>query len=353
MSNMKWIDMHCDTLSEMKKQGIPSLNQAKLHVDKNRLIHGNSGAQFFACYVNAKEYIKECTEEMDTETKTGLAGMDTKINPGNRVFNPDTAVWDSSWKVVNELINLAYKQETENFGIVHTFEELEKNIATDKLSGILTVEEGGVLNGRMERLEQLYERGIRLMTLTWNYQNCIGNPNNRDKQIMKKGLTTYGKEVVERMNELGMLVDVSHLSDGGFWDCVQISRKPIVASHSNARSLCPHPRNMTDEMLHALGEKGGVVGVNFYSVFLCGEERRATVDDIVHHIRHMINCAGEDAVALGTDFDGFEDAALPEGIQGVQDMERLWDGMRKKGITSRQIEKIACDNILRVLRETW
>ena len=350
---MKWIDMHCDTLSEMKKQGMLSLDQTKLNVDKNRLIHGNSRAQFFACYVNAKEYVEESTEEMDTEIKTGHAKMDTKINSRSREFDLDTAVWGRAWKAANELIDLAYKQEADDFGVVHTFEELERNIATDKLSGILTVEDGGVLNGRMERLEQLYERGIRLMTLTWNYQNCIGNPNSRDEQIMKKGLTTFGKEVVERMNELGMLVDVSHLSDGGFWDCVQVSRKPIVASHSNARSLCPHPRNMTDEMLRALGENGGVAGVNFYSVFLCGEGRRATVDDIVHHIRHMIHCAGEDAVAMGTDFDGFEDAELPEGIRGVQDVEHLWDGMRKAGVTSRQIEKIACDNILRVLRENW
>ena len=349
---MKWIDMHCDTLSEMKKQGIPSLNQTKLHVDKTRLIRGNRKAQFFACYVNAKEYRKEFTEKMDTETKPGHARMDTKINSQNSEFNLDAAVWDRAWKAANELIDLAYEQEADDFGIVHTFEELEKNLAADRLSGILTVEEGGILNRKMERLDQLYERGIRLMTLTWNYQNCIGNPNSREEQVMQKGLTTFGKEVVERMNELGILVDVSHLSDGGFWDCVQVGRKPIVASHSNARSLCPHPRNMTDEMLRALGEKGGVAGVNFYSVFLCGEGRRATVDDMVQHIRHMIHCAGEDAVALGTDFDGFEDTALPEGIRDVQDMKLLWDGMRKAGITSRQIEKIACNNILRVLRET-
>lgn len=343
---MKWIDMHCDTLSEMKKQGIPSLNQTKLHVDKNRLIHENSGAQFFACYVNAKE----CIRKMDAEKKMEDCEIEPKTTGQNPEYNLDTVVWDRAWKEVNELIDLAYEQEADDFRIVHSFEELKHNLVSDRLSGILTVEEGGVLNGKMERLDQLYERGIRLMTLTWNYQNCIGNPNSRDEQIMKKGLTKFGKEVVERMNELGMLVDVSHLSDGGFWDCIRVSRKPLVASHSNARSLCQHPRNMTDEMLRALGEKGGVAGVNFYSVFLCGEGRRAIVDDIVHQICHMIRCAGEDAVALGTDFDGFEDAALPERIRGVQDMGLLWDGMRKAGITSRQIEKIACDNILRVFK---
>ena len=348
---MRWIDMHCDTLSGMKKKGISSLKQTKLHVDKERLLRENNSAQFFACYVNAKEYMKET----DTKQETSKKKMDAKVKMESVLSERNTEVWDKAWQGVNGLIDLAYEQEADDFGIVHTFEELKQNVASGRLSGILTVEEGGVLNGEMERLNTLYERGIRLMTLTWNYQNCVGNPNSQDAQIMQKGLTGFGKEVVEEMNRLGMLVDVSHLSDGGFWDCIQISKKPIVASHSNARSLCPHPRNMTDEMLHALGEKGGVVGVNFYSVFLVGteEKKRASVSDLVRHIRYMMNCAGEDAVGLGTDFDGFEDAALPEGIRGVQDMERIWDEMSKSGMTSRQIEKIACDNLLRVLQEVW
>ena len=223
---------------------------------------------------------------------------------------------------------------------------------------ILTVEEGGVLNGKMERLDELYRRGIRLITLTWNYENCIGSPNSLDPQVMERGLKPFGIQVVERMNELGMIIDVSHLSDGGFWDCIRCSRTPIVASHSNARSLCSHPRNLTDEMLRALGNKGGVAGVNFYSAFLrekdgTGESVRAGLEDIVRHMRRMMDQAGEDAVALGTDFDGFETEALPEKIRGVQDMDLLWEAMKRSGITSRQIDKIAYGNVSRIMKEVF
>ena len=207
-----------------------------------------------------------------------------------------------------------------------------------------------MLDGDLERLDDLYERDVRLITLTWNYENCIGYPNSRNRSVMEKGLTHFGKEVVERMNDMGMLIDVSHLSDGGFRDCIRYSRLPVVASHSNARSLCSHPRNLSDEMLRALGEKGGVAGVNFYSAFL-SERGAADLDDIAAHTAWMIRKAGEDSVALGTDFDGFEPDSLPAGIQGVQDMDRVWDAMRRRGITPRQIDKIAFENAARVISE--
>ena len=169
---------------------------------------------------------------------------------------------------------------------------------------------------------------------------------------MEKGLTDFGIWTVERMNELGMIVDVSHLSDGGFRDCIRYSSFPVTASHSNARSLCRHPRNLSDEMLRALGENGGAAGLNFYSEFL-REKSGASPADIAEHTAWMIRKGGEDTVALGTDFDGFAQDSLPAGIQGVQDMEKVWDAMRKKGITPRQIDKIAYGNIMRVMRTVW
>ena len=199
-------------------------------------------------------------------------------------------------------------------------------------------------------VDELYEEGVRLMTLTWNYENCIGSPNSANRKVMRKGLKPFGIETVRRMNELGMIVDVSHLSDGGFYDCVKYSEFPIVASHSNARSLCLHPRNLTDEMLRLLGNKGGVAGVNFYSAFL-RKEGRAEISDIVKHILYMIDKAGEDAVALGTDFDGFSKEALPGEIRDVEDMWKLWERLERAGLTGRQIEKFASGNILRVMND--
>ena len=143
-----------------------------------------------------------------------------------------------------------------------------------------------------------------------------------------------------------------------FWDCIRYSRYPVAASHSNARSLCRHPRNLSDEMLRALGENGGVAGLNFYSAFLRerrGETdgRRASVDDIADHALWMIKKAGEDATRDLVYFDGFDPDSLSDGIQGVQDIGKVWDAMRKKGITARQMDKIACGNVMRVMQEVW
>ena len=335
---MRWIDMHCDTLSEIWRGNAQSLECNGLCVDLERLKKAGAKTQFFACFVNAAG-----------------SGSD---------------VWERAWKNVLGMTELARSSEGEQLHFIREAGEVEGGNPINPvcppvpeqefsgIKGILTVEEGGVLNGKMERLDELYRRGIRLITLTWNYENCIGSPNSLDPQVMERGLKPFGIQMVERMNELGMIIDVSHLSDGGFWDCIRCSRTPIVASHSNARSLCSHPRNLTDEMLRALGNKGGVAGVNFYSAFLrekdgTGESVRAGLEDIVRHMRRMMDQAGEDAVALGTDFDGFETEALPEKIRGVQDMDLLWEAMRRSGITSRQIDKIAYGNASRIMREVF
>lgn len=335
---MRWIDMHCDTLSEIWRGNAQSLECNGLCVDLERLKKAGAKTQFFACFVNAAG-----------------SGSD---------------VWERAWKNVLEMTELARSSEGEQLHFIREAGEVEGGNPINPvcppvpeqefsgIKGILTVEEGGVLNGKMERLDELYRRGIRLITLTWNYENCIGSPNSLDPQVMERGLKPFGIQVVERMNELGMIIDVSHLSDGGFWDCIRCSRTPIVASHSNARSLCSHPRNLTDEMLRALGNKGGVAGVNFYSAFLrekdgTGESVRAGLEDIVRHMRRMMDQAGEDAVALGTDFDGFETEALPEKIRGVQDMDLLWEAMKRSGITSRQIDKIAYGNVSRIMKEVF
>ncbi len=342
-NSMRWIDMHCDTLSEITKQKKAdeniqeSLRKNHLSVDIERLKRAEAAAQFFACYVNAADYKRDR--------------------------------WDSAYHDVLGMIGQAHDEAAagRDFLIAEKAADIDTSEQAgevpEMVAGVLTVEEGGVLNGHLSRLEVLYDRGVRLITLTWNYENCIGSPNSRDSSIMQRGLTDFGFLVVERMNELGMMIDVSHLSDGGFWDCIRYSRAPVTASHSNVRSLCRHPRNLSDDMLHALGDRGGVAGINFYSEFL--RERRAapadktdataraSVEHIADHAAWMIKKAGEDAVALGTDFDGFGPDSLPEGIRGVEDMGLIWEAMRKKGITPRQIEKIAYGNVQRIIEEVW
>lgn len=359
---MKWIDLHCDTLSILAEEGCPEETGGKdglwendLCVDIRRLRESGAAAQFFACYVNAADFrggIKD--DRSDAEDDRG--GTRDDVGEGGEKSRRTGPLWDLAYRKALAMADYAARAQGERFGIARSAEEILRMERENRVAGVLTVEEGGVLNGRPERLEKLHARGVRLITLTWNYENCIGSPNSRDPEIMRRGLTPFGMQTVERMNELGMIIDVSHLSDGGFWDCIKYSSKPIMASHSNARALCPHPRNLSDEMLHALGEKGGVAGVNFYGAFLrpageTAEEDRAQAADIVRHIRYMADRAGEDAVALGTDFDGFSRESLPSGIRGVQDMGVLWDAMKRAGFTERQIEKTAYGNVMRVLRE--
>ena len=164
---------------------------------------------------------------------------------------------------------------------------------------------------------------------------------------MNKGLKPFGKEAVEYMNQLGIAVDVSHLSDGGFWDVADILSTPFVASHSNCRALCPHPRNLSDEMLHCLADHGGVVGLNFCPAFLDDSEQ-GTITAMLTHLRHMIRVGGIDCVALGTDFDGIH--GKPE-ISGAHQMPVFFQAMEQNGFTPYEIEKIGWNNALRVIKD--
>ena len=187
---------------------------------------------------------------------------------------------------------------------------------------------------------------MRLLTLSWNYPNEIGYPNCK-KQYQIQGLTEFGQQVVHEMNELGMIIDVSHLSDQGFYDVANLSKKPFIASHSNARAILDHGRNLTDDMIRQLAEKGGIMGINFYGSFLnpSGESK---VDDMVAHMKHIYNIGGIDVLAIGTDFDGIE-CSLE--IANIGEIHKLMDALMKSGFTAAEIDKIFYKNSLRVMQE--
>lgn len=334
---MNLIDLHCDTISRlMTAGGSHNLADNDLSIDLGGMQKAGTLVQFFACFVHAVSY----EDAGLTDGSTGRH-MPAQISP---------KAWDRAYQAVLEMAGRIDGEQNDRIRTAHSYGEIRKNQEQGMISAVKTAEEGGILNGRLERLEELYDAGIRLITLTWNYPNCLGFPNSRTGDIMESGLTEFGFQAVERMNELGMIVDVSHLSDGGFWDCIKASCVPVCASHSNARALCPHPRNLTDEMLKALGEKGGVAGLNFYPAFLC-ENSVAVVDDIARHAVHMIKTGGEDVAAVGTDFDGFDNEPHEGWISHVSEMELVWEAMRKRGITPRQLDKVMSLNALRVIRE--
>lgn len=319
---MRLIDLHCDTIFELfrRKNTKMELGQNSLCVDIEKMKMADSMAQFFACFI----YMK--------------------------MFQGDDR-FSKGYQYALDMISYAkeeFDKYPEEISLVTSYEELLKSKSLGKIAAFLTVEEGGVVDGDLNRLDHLYEEGIRLMTLLWNEENCMGYPNSRDGQVMKKGLKPFGIETVERMNELGMLIDVSHMSDGGFWDVLQHSKKPVVASHSNARVRCPHPRNLTDEMIRALAEKGGVAGLNFYPYFV-NENGKAGVDDLVRHLEHMYYVGGEDFVAIGTDFDGFDQGELE--LRNIGEMGRLYDALKKRKFNDGQLEKFWHGNAMRVMGE--
>lgn len=317
---MRLIDLHCDTIWMFMREEETKLQNNCFCVDIEKLKAAGSMAQFFACFI----YLNEIAREERWEQGYQLA-LDM-IKRGKTEF-----------AACSDEISLALN-----------YDDVKKNYVGGKMSAILTIEEGGILNNDISRLHELYNQGIRLITLTWNHENCIGYPNSRDKAIMQKGLKPFGIEVVEKMNELGMIIDVSHLSDGGFWDVLKHSEKPVVASHSNVRSLCNHPRNLSDEMIKALAEKGGVAGINLYPYFI-NKNGKATVEDIVNHVWHMHQAGGEDFIAVGTDFDGFDEGELE--IAHMGEMEKLYDAVKRRGLSERQMEKFWSGNAMRVIQQ--
>lgn len=315
-----YLDLHCDTLELgylQKKEDIYDLPECML--DIRRMKEAGMFGQFFAMF----------------------------FPPASREWMPEDEVY---YQALKTLFYNSLKKHEDCISFAGNGAEAEQNRKEGKLSAFLTMEDGRHVQGKLENIERFYQDGVRLITLTWNYENCFGAPNSRERSMMEKGLTAFGKEAVEYMNELGMLVDVSHLSDGGFYDVLERSKKPFVASHSNARALSPHPRNLTDDMIRKLAQKGGIAGINFYGAFLNEDTSldTSTLDALVSHITYMSNIGGEDFVALGTDFDGISGEVE---IHNPLLMQRLFDRLSKEGFSQMQIEKLAYRNVLRVLHD--
>lgn len=203
-------------------------------------------------------------------------------------------------------------------------------------------ENSGCLDILHARLLRMWEDGVRLLTLTWNYENGLGYPNGS-----AGGLKRAGYEAVACMQELGMVVDVSHLSDRGFWDVMAAAKKPVTASHSCARSLCGHQRNLTDEQLRAIGKNGGVVGLNFHAPFLKENGVSGSVEEAAYHLRHIISCAGSEAAAFGSDYDGMQGAPEWGGCEG---MPRLIEALSSY-FDADTMEKICYRNAARLLEQ--
>ena len=305
------IDAHCDTalsLLDLKAD----LYENKCHIDLKRLLEPGPRVQFFAAFANPSKYK------------------------------------NSSLTRVLSIIDYMYRAEEKNkdkLSICLKAQDIENAVSCGKVAALLSIEGGEALNGELSVLRQLYRIGVRSMLLAWNHRNLLADG------AMEKygaGLSEFGRLVVAEMNRLGMIVDVSHLCEASFQDVLELSSKPLIASHSNAKVLCGHPRNLTDSQLSDIKNNGGVVGINFYPYFLNNTEK-ASIEDVVRHIEHICSVTGEEHIGIGTDYDGIE--CTPDELEDTSCIPTLFDRLSQLNYSSSFLEKFAGLNFLRVIKK--
>lgn len=309
-------DCHCDTLTELYNKNA-SLYENEQHFDIKRQIALGGGLQFCAIYVPTEVF----------RYQGGLRYTLCLLDKYNQEIK----------KLHENGIDVLQVRTAEDAG----------NVLKHKAATLLAIEEGGAIDGSLEALRCLYELGVRAMTLTWSNRNDIADGIN--EEATGSGLTLFGKQVVAEMNRLGMLVDVSHISTAGFWSVIETSTKPIIATHSNAKSLCSHPRNLNDEQIKALAQNGGLAGITFAGQFLEEDWRNACIESVYKHIDYMLNLIGnDDHIGFGSDFDGISHP--PYNIQGVQDYKPLIDYLSKY-YSDETINKITHQNVINLMQK--
>ena len=257
----------------------------------------------------------------------------------------DMAPGKNAWEVYEEQYALFCRQVEENRDIVahcRTGREAEQAHKEGKIAAFLSVEGAHSLDCDLDKLRLAYDRGVRAVNITWNNPNLLSGTNAEERD---RGLSAEGRAFVKEMQRLGMLVDVSHISDPGFWDIMEIAHRPIMASHSNARALCPHPRNLTDEQFTAIINNQGVVGLNLCREFVGGGE---DVDTLIRHLDHFLALGGEKTVALGGDLDG---CTTLNGIGDIAGWSVLYDELLRRNYSQSLIDDLFFNNLMRVVNQ--
>ncbi|MFP3950969.1 MAG: dipeptidase [Candidatus Bathyarchaeia archaeon] len=228
---------------------------------------------------------------------------------------------------------------------VVSYEQIVESVKGGKIAALLSIEGADVLEGSPE-LAGIYHRlGVRMVGIVHSLRNLLADGVTDCRTL--GGISALGVEVVRRLDDLDMIIDVSHLNDEGFWDLIDITDNPFIASHSNSRSVCEHPRNLSDDMIQALADKGGVMGMNFAPSFV--HPIHATVSRLVDHIDHIVDLVGPEHVGLGSDFDGIP--STPEGLEDVSKMPNITNELAKRGYPEEDIKKILGGNHLRLVKE--
>lgn len=304
-------DAHVDTLSRLLASGETlDNNRGHVRLDHLRQRKKGGGAQFFAAFVSPKFY-------------------------HGKALHQTMEMIDLFWRWMDDF--------SDDLAFAGSGTDISKIRERGQMACLLAIEGGEALEGSLANLRMLYRLGVRLLTLTWNHRNDLASGQLEGKD--GGGLSLFGQEVIGEMNRLGMLVDVSHLNDQGFWDVIRASKDPVVASHSNAKTLCNHARNLTDEQIRAIATGGGVIGVNFCTHFLA-HGRQATIHDVVEQIEYLVRIGGIDSVGLGSDYDGIEETPL--GLASYDKLSELADILRERGYSEGDVAKIMGGNFQRL-----
>ena len=314
------LDSHCDTPTQIFRGRDLAKDNESAHVDFPKIKRGGVDAAFFALYIPADLEGDAALEHAD---RLYACVMETLA------ANPDKAA------------------------LAVTEQQAYENKSKGLFSIFLGLENGSPIGKSLERLREFYDKGVRYMTLCHTRDNEICDSCASSEKTWH-GLSPFGIEVVAEMNRLGMLIDVSHISDEAFYDVLKYSTQPVVATHSCCRALAGHPRNMTDDMIRALADKGGVIQINFYPLFLDDSfpeaemftAPRPSYKRIADHIDHVVGLVGIDHVGLGSDFDGID--VTPEGLENASMIPLLFDELRSRGYSEEDLEKIASRNFFNV-----
>ena len=250
---------------------------------------------------------------------------------------------DGMWAQCQRMHDFFLREMTNNADIARqcrTGAEVDEAVSQGMVATLLSIEGADLIDCDVHKIETVSGWGVRLLNPVWNRANVLSGTNAEEPE---RGLSAEGRDFIHVLEEDEIYPDVSHLSDAGFWDLVRMAKRPIVASHSNARAVCPHRRNLTDDQFRAIRDLGGVVGLNLYLDFV----GQPTMDALAAHVEHFLNLNGEKTVCLGGDLDGCE--ALAAGMTGMQDAPKLYDALKARGYSEALLEDIFWNNLRRLI----